>query len=569
MSYRLRHSRTCLIAIIAVLLTPTSFVLGADTPSGPVRVRPERFYPVLMPSGAVWGVSIQALAEGRLAVTAVESADGGRTWSDRRTLVELPKVEPPTTVWGDGVPLIDSRKTFHYFILKWDQSDKKAPIAKLNLWHLKADPPYEKWSEPKLWFDGYIGALLSAVEMPNGTIVSPFAYMTDRHYSKPAAGLMGYVYMGEHTTTAVYSTDRGETFHTSPTPINIPATIIIGNENGAIEPVCLPLKDGRAWMLMRTQRGRQWESFSEDGISWTPAKPSRFLSSDSPAGLIRLPDGRIVVIWNCCQRYPYAHGGRQVLHAAISGDEGKTWQGFREVMRDPRRLEPAHPIRGDYGTAYPIGCATTDGKIVFATGQGQSTGVFTLDPAWLEAKEQTENFANGLETWSAYGTKGVELVSHPEKQDAKALKIERVDDDFPAGAVWNFPNGWRGTLHVRFQLLSGPANASVTLTDHFSSPFDAEGELNGLYTLELSGGETGPDGRRIEPVKWHDLELTWDIDKRKCMVAVDSSRWKELPLQRLATEGACYLRFRSLADRPSKGGLLIDSIAAKVEPSKK
>jgi len=312
----------------------------AGETSGPVKVRPERFYPVRMPGGSVWGVSIQALAEGRLAVTAIESNDGGQSWGERRTLVELPKVSPPTTVWGDGVPLIDAKKTFHYFVLRWDQSGKSASRPKLALWHLKSDPPYDTWTEPKLWFDGYIGALLSAIEMPNGTLVAPFAYMTDRHYSQPAPGLMGYVYMGEHTTTAVYSTDGGGSFQTSPTPVNIPATIIIGNENGAIEPVCLTRKDGRAWMLIRTQRGRLWESFSNDGISWTPAQPSRFLSSDSPASLTRLSDGRIVVIWNCCLRYPYAHGGRQVLHAAITSDDGGTWHGFREVVRDPRRLDP-------------------------------------------------------------------------------------------------------------------------------------------------------------------------------------------------------------------------------------
>ncbi|MEX2285619.1 MAG: sialidase family protein, partial [Planctomycetaceae bacterium] len=238
------------VVVAAVLVGVSSGALAAEDDGGPVKVRSERFYPVLMPSGTLWGVSVQALAEGRLAVCAVESSDGGRTWGERRTLVELPRVTPPTTSWGDGVPLVDRNGVLHYFVLRWDQTDKKAPFPKLALWHLKSPAPYEKWTEPKLWFDGYIGALLSAVEMPNGTLVSPFAYMTDRHYSKPAEGLIGYIYMGEHTTTAVYSTDGGDTFQKSPTPVNLRASIIIGNENGAIEPVCLPLKDGRAWMLI-------------------------------------------------------------------------------------------------------------------------------------------------------------------------------------------------------------------------------------------------------------------------------------------------------------------------------
>ena len=156
-------------------------------------------------------------------------------------------------------------------------------------------------------------------------------------------------------------------------------------------------------------------------------------------------------------------------------------------------------------------------------------------------------------------------MPHPEKPGTNALRIERVDHDFPAGAVWNFPNGRRGTVRVRFQLLPGPAQTSITLTDHFSSPFDVEGELNGLFTLSLAAEEAGPNGRLLKPNSWHDLELTWDLDKRTCAASVDQSRWAELPLLRLMTEGACYLRFRSLADGPAKGGMLIESVSARVE----
>jgi hypothetical protein len=479
--------------------------------------------------------------------------------------VELPKTNPPQTNWVDVVPLVTRSGTLHGFILKWDQTDTKAPFPKLALWHLKAEPPYETWTEPQLLYDGYIGALLSAVELENGTIVVPFAYMTDRHYSKPAPGLMGYVYMGEHTTTVVYSQDGGQSFLESPTPLNVRASIIIGNENGAIEPVCLPLRDGRVWMLFRAQTGRQWESFSKDGVQWSPPRPSRFISSDSPASLTRLSDGRVIVIWNCCQRYPYAHGGRQVLHAAISSDEGKTWHGFREVLRDPQRLEPAHPIRGDYGTAYAIGAPTSDGKLLFATGQGQTTGVFLLDPAWLTEQVQFDDFANGLETWSVYGTKGVEIVPHPMRTGAQACRIQRIDKEFPAGAVWNFPNGRKGTLIIRFQLLAGQGGTSIVLTDHFSSPFDREAELNGLFHFTLSSDGGSANDRPLEPERSYELGLTWDLDARRCVASIDGMARRELPQLRLASDGVNYVRFRAASDEPSDGGLLIESISSQIE----
>ena len=45
----------------------------------------------------------------------------------------------------------------------------------------------------------------------------------------------------------------------------------------------IELRDGRLWMLMRTQTGFLYESFSRDqGENWSEAGPSRFISSSSP-----------------------------------------------------------------------------------------------------------------------------------------------------------------------------------------------------------------------------------------------------------------------------------------------
>ena len=109
---------------------------------------------------------------------------------------------------------------------------------------------------------------------------------------------------------------------------------------GAVEPVAIELKDHRVWMLIRTQQGRFYESFSDDGIHWGAPLATRILSSDSPAGLVRLRDKRLVLLWNNCLRFPYAYGGRHVLHAAISEDDGKSWSGYREVAQDPLRALP-------------------------------------------------------------------------------------------------------------------------------------------------------------------------------------------------------------------------------------
>ncbi len=142
----------------------------------------------------------------------------------------------------------------------------------------------------------------------------------------------------------------------------------------------LELEDRRVWMLMRTQMGRIYESFSDDGASWSKPRPSRFISSDSPAGILRLDDGRIVLFWNNCLRFPYAYGGRHVIHAAISDDDGDTWRGYREVGRDPLRNEPP-PTKGDFGTAYPFPATTADNAVIVRTGQGEGrVRVIRMDP---------------------------------------------------------------------------------------------------------------------------------------------------------------------------------------------
>ncbi len=75
-------------------------------------------------------------------------------------------------------------------------------------------------------------------------------------------------------------------------------------------------------------------------------------------------------------------------------------------------------------------------------------------------------------------------MAHPQRKSAFVLKLERTDRELPAAAVWNFPNGRAGTVRIRFRVLPGSVATAVTLTDHFSSPFDREAELNALYTLD-------------------------------------------------------------------------------------
>jgi hypothetical protein len=370
--------------------------------------------------------------------------------------------------------------------------------------------------------------------------------------------------MGQYNSTLVYSDDSGETWHLADADLKVPVPDIV-SAYGAVEPVVLELRDGRIWMLIRTQMGRFYESFSKDGNTWSTPQPSRIVSSDSPAGLARLRNGSIILLWNNCLRYPYAFGGRQVLHGAISGDEGRTWRGYREVARDPLRNQPPPP-HGDHGTAYPFPTATQDGKVIFTTGQGKSRVlIMRLDPDWLSETFQKEDFSAGLDDWSVFGTKGVELEPATGTESGQLLRIRKTHTDWPAGAVWNFPSLAKGHLRLKLAVKKGFQGALIGITDHFSAPFDEEDKFYNLFNLEIGSGGRLPQGSCLHSDRWYDLFFDWDVEKRVCQVSLDNRQVALLPLLR-SSKGPSYLRLRSTSDKTDNAGFVVRSVEADISP---
>ena len=59
----------------------------------------------------------------------------------------------------------------------------------------------------------------------------------------------------------------------------------------------------------------------------------------------------------------------QVIQGAVSYDDGSTWQGFRELYRDPI-MDQGYD--GDHGAAYPTGKEMENGNVIVSTGQVKS-----------------------------------------------------------------------------------------------------------------------------------------------------------------------------------------------------
>ena len=120
--------------------------------------------------------------------------------------------------------------------------------------------------------------------------------------------------------------------------------VVPAASGGLQEPAVAELKDGRLFMVSRTALGRQYGCWSSDaGQTWTsPAKPLNIISPRDPCAIKRIPKtGHLLLVWVDHAQAPLSllggyFGGRATpLHAAISRDEGLTWDNVKVIENDP------------------------------------------------------------------------------------------------------------------------------------------------------------------------------------------------------------------------------------------
>lgn len=427
-------------------------------------------------------------------------------------------------------------------------------------------------SEPMRTWRGYNGSQMEYQRLASGRLLVPHG--SYRPFAKAVPPT------GRHETVIEFSDDGGANWQLSASKLTSPCYEGFNGANeGACEPCFEELRDGSIWMLMRTQAGCLYESLSKDnGTTWSAAAPSRFRTSTGPANLLRHRDGRLVLTWNNCE-LPLKHegvgvyGGRDALHIAISNDDGRTWQGFREIYLDHRRNDnPA--ASGDRGTAYPLAAYTSDGQIVVLAGQGKGgRNPILVDPDWITTTSAESDFSDGLAQWTTYQhigpakrwwrarRVGCELIETPGEKDTRSLHVRHAaSTDAPSEpdtAVWNFPNAWRGELTARIRLPAGSQGALFSLNDRFFDPSNTMGEDVAVFQARVTADHANPD-------EWHTLSLRWDLSSGQCEYRLDDRLISKLPLHSRTLNGVSYMRIRSAASTPDPHGIIIRHVKAQI-----
>ena len=265
------------------------------------------------------------------------SSDGGRTWSAKDT----------TIVENEGRCNVMSVSLLRL------QDDR------LGLWYLRKDGvdnchAYMRtskddltWSEPVCCIAApglFVVNNDRVVQLNSGRLIIPAAY--HRNPLPAGADPKNYYASFDGRGIAIWfiSDDGGVTWRESRDWWALP----VRSRSGLQEPGVVELRGDRIYTYCRTDVGRQYEMYSEDGgDTWTPPQPSVFQAPCSPLSIKRIPStGDLLAVWNDhsgrLAPAPAAKvwgespsWGRTPLVAAISRDEGRTWECHKLLEMDP------------------------------------------------------------------------------------------------------------------------------------------------------------------------------------------------------------------------------------------
>lgn len=288
----------------------------------------------------------------RANIRMTRSMDGGASWSASREIVASADYGAMNVMSVSLLPMLNGDMGLFYLVrMDWQN---------MYIVMQRSSDKGRTWSEPIRCSTrtGYFVINNDRVtRLTSGRIIIPAAEHKNTYDQAEK------VVFTPAITTFFFSDDDGETWEEAQDRLSLDVSAC---RSGLQEPGIVELTPGTLYGWARTDLGRQYEFVSEDnGLHWSQLAPSRFTSPLSPLSMKRLPDHRLMAIWN-----PVPHnnirtenkatGDRTPLVYAFSEDNGATWSG-PAVIED----EPDHgycytamlPVDNGVLLAYCAGCA--------------------------------------------------------------------------------------------------------------------------------------------------------------------------------------------------------------------
>jgi len=249
-----------------------------------------------------------------------DSLDGGLTWTPLEKAVVFQQREglAKENVMSPALLRLDNGNILCFFMAKNSMSD-------CGLWVKRSTDNAKTWGKPeRLPYEGYGGmANDRALLLSTGRILLPCWVSLDQLASDHA-----YCF---------YSDDRGRTWKKTALISAPKGSTGRPTDPAAEEPMVIELKDGRLMMVLRVYLKSIYASYSDDkGATWTPPASSGIPGPGSMTTISRMPDGKILLIWNWAPEEKISGPfPRNFFTAAVSTDEGKNFTSVRHLDGGP------------------------------------------------------------------------------------------------------------------------------------------------------------------------------------------------------------------------------------------
>jgi len=258
-------------------------------------------------------------------IVAMRSTDKGRTWGEPATLVPGPRAPAKGYIVHPSLLRLENGEIILSYIYG---THPATPYYGHNYYRRSAD-------DGTTWTDQYLmtpqaGYVLvhndRLFRLSSGRILAMAEHKAHWPDTRDHSGYVGMSF---------YSDDQGHSWQASKNVVDMQPIEV--QEADAVE-----LKDGRVLMFARTYSGHPVRAYSSDGgDTWSAGEEIKELAMPY-AGLPtvrRLPStGDLLFIWisekSVDKENPKIHR-RCALTAAVSKDDGKTFEHVRHIARDP------------------------------------------------------------------------------------------------------------------------------------------------------------------------------------------------------------------------------------------